>query len=176
MFHVCTFQIDSIEDVNIQIKTIRRTIRQLKRFNQFFIHMENEFPNLIECRNFKYFNAESFLNDLYTLPWIEIDNKENVDKMWECWKSLFVQVLDKHAPLKTKRVRKRGSVSWINRDVRPKLFERDFLKRKAIKTNEQSDWNKYKSSRNSANIALRQAKREYYKTKFQNPKTNPKHA
>ena len=96
--------------------------------------------------------------------------------MWECWKSLFVQVLDKHAPLKTKRVRKRGTVPWINKDVRTKLFERDFLKRKAIKTNEQSDWNKYKSSRNSANIALRQAKREYYTTKFQNPKTNPKHA
>ena len=69
--------------------------------------MQNEFPNLKECRNFKYFNAESFLNDLYTLHWIEIDNKENVDKMWECWKSLCVQVLDKQAPLKTKRVRKR---------------------------------------------------------------------
>ena len=82
--------------------------------------------------------------------WTEIDKKENVDKMWECWKSLFVQVLDKHAPLKTKRVRKRGTVPWINKDVRTKLFERDFLKRKAIKTNEQSDWNKYKSSRNSA--------------------------
>ena len=66
--------------------------------------------NLIEYRNFKYFNAESFLNDLCILPWIEIDKKENVDKMWECWKSLFVQVLDKHAPLKTKRVRKRGIV------------------------------------------------------------------
>ena len=96
--------------------------------------------------------------------------------MWECWKSLFVQVLNIHAPLKTKRVTKRGKVPWINKDVRTKLFERDFLKRKAIKTNEQSDWNKYKSSRNTANIALRQAKREYYSTKFQNPKTNPKHA
>ena len=122
--------------------------------------------NLIEYRNFKYFNAESFLNDLYILPWIEIDKKENVDKMWECWKSLFVQVLDKQAPLKTKRVRKRGSVPWINKDARTNLFERDFLKRKAIKTNKQSYWNKYKSSRNSANIALHQTKREYYTTKL----------
>ena len=130
----------------------------------------------VEYRNFKNFNAESFLSDLYILPWTEIDNKENVDAMWECWKSLFVQVLDKHAPLKTRRVRKRGSVPWINKDVRKKLFERDFLKRKAIKTNDESDWNKYKSSRNSANFALRQAKREYYITKFQNPKTNPRHA
>ena len=66
----------------------------------------------VEYRNFKNFNAESFLNDLYILPWTEIDSKENVDAMWECWKSLFVQVLDKHhAPLKTRRVRERGVVS-----------------------------------------------------------------
>ena len=39
--------------------------------------------NLIEYRNFKHFNAESFLNDLYILPGTEIDNKENVDRMWE---------------------------------------------------------------------------------------------
>ena len=126
-------------------------------------------------RSFKHFNAESFHHDLYILPWSELDDKQNIDEMWECWKSLFVQVLDKHAPLKTKRVRKRGSVPWINKEVRTKLFERDFLKRKAIKTNEKSDWNKCKRSRNAANIALRQAKREYYTIKFQNPNTDPKH-
>ncbi len=132
--------------------------------------------NLIEYRNFKNFSPENFLSDLYIMPWCEIDDKQNIDEMWQCWKSLFVQVLDKHAPLKTKRVRKRGSAPWINRVVRSKLFERDSLKRKAIKTNEKSDWNKYKSSRNAANIALRQAKREYYATKFQNPQINPKQA
>ena len=56
------------------------------------------------------------------------------------------------------------------------LFERHFLKHKTIKTNDESDWNKCKSSRNSANVALRQVKREYYVTKFQNPKTNPIYA
>ena len=94
--------------------------------------------------------------------------------MWECWKSLFIQVLDKHALLKTKRVRKKGSVPWINKDIKSKLFERNFLKRKAIKTNEASDWNRYKSSRNTCNIALRHEKREYYATKFLNHKNNPK--
>ena len=34
----------------------------------------------------------------------------------------------------------------------------------------------YRSSRNAANIALRNAKKEYYATKFLNSKTNPKHA
>ena len=97
--------------------------------------------------------------------------------MWECWKSLFIQVLEQQAPLKTKRVRKKDSVPWINKDIKAKLFERDFLKCKAIKTNEASDWNRYKSSRNACNIiALRHAKKEYYATKFLNHKNNPKHA
>ena len=48
------------------------------------------------------------------------------------------------------------------------LFRRDFLKRKAIKTKEENDWKLYKSSRNAANIAMRNAKKEYYATKFAN--------
>ena len=56
------------------------------------------------------------------------------------------------------------------------MFQRDHFKRVAIKTNNENDWKLYKSSRNAANIALRNAKREYYATKFLNNKTNPKHA
>jgi hypothetical protein len=56
------------------------------------------------------------------------------------------------------------------------LFQRDHFKRVAIKTNNENDWKLYKSSRNAANIALRNAKRECYATKFLNNKTNPKHA
>ena len=56
------------------------------------------------------------------------------------------------------------------------MFQRDHFKRVAIKTNNENDWKLYKSSRNAANIALRNAKREYYATKYLNNKTNPKHA
>ena len=58
--------------------------------------------NSVEFRNFRKFNVESFLSDLYMLPWVELDCKQNVDEMWECWKTLFLQVLDKHAPKRLK--------------------------------------------------------------------------
>jgi hypothetical protein len=40
------------------------------------------------------------------LPWAELDSiyKQNGDEMWECWKALFVQVLDKHAPIRSNRI------------------------------------------------------------------------
>ena len=56
------------------------------------------------------------------------------------------------------------------------MFQRDHFKRKAIKTKNENDWKLYKSFRNATNIALRNAKREYYAAKFLNNKTNPKHA
>ena len=132
--------------------------------------------NLVEFRNFRKFNVECFLNDLYMLPWVELDSKQNVDQMWESWKTLFLKVLDKHAPKRSKRIRKKGNVPWFNRTVKNKLFQRDRFKRVAIKTNNENDWKLYRSSRNAANIALRNAKKEYYATKFLNSKTNPKHA
>ena len=132
--------------------------------------------NSVKFRNFRKFNDESFLSDLYMLPWVELDCKQNVDEMWECWKTLFLQVLDKHAPKRLKRLRKKGNVPWFNKSVKNKLFQRDHFKRVAIKTNNENDWKLYKSSRNAANIALRNAKREYYATKFLNNKTNPKYA
>ena len=95
------------------------------------------------------------LNDLYLLA--QLDSKQNVvDEMWECWKALFVKMpqLDK------KRIKKKGSVPWVNKEIKTKLFKRDFLKRKAIKINDENYWKLYKSSRNAANIALRSAKAE----------------
>ena len=87
-------------------------------------------------------------------------------------------VLDKHVPKKVKRVSKRekANIPWVNADVKAKLFKRDFLERKAIKTNKEEDWLLFKSSRNASNIALRHSKKEYYAKKFINNKQNPKKA
>lgn len=115
--------------------------------------------NSVEFRKFRKFNVESFLSDLYMLPWVELDCKQNVDEMWECWKILFLRVLDKHAPKRSKRLRKKGNVPWFNKTVKNKLFQRDHFKRVAVKTNNENDWKLYRSSRNAANIALRNAKR-----------------
>ena len=79
--------------------------------------------------------------------------------MWKLWKTYFWGVHDKHAPKKVKKLRKKTNIPWVNADVKEKLFKRDFLKRKAIKTNKEEDWLLFKSFRNAANIALRHNKR-----------------
>ena len=39
----------------------------------------------IEYRNFKSFNAENFVNDLYILPWTD-KRRVNVDSMWALYR------------------------------------------------------------------------------------------
>ena len=56
------------------------------------------------------------------------------------------------------------------------IFERDKLKCKAVVTNSQAAWDEYKSTRNKINIALRQAKADYFRAKISNQKNNPKEA
>ena len=47
---------------------------------------------------------------------------------------------DKHAPKRSKRIRKKGNVPWFSKTVKHKLFERDHFKRKAIKINNENNW------------------------------------
>ena len=131
--------------------------------------------NKVEVRNMKRFNEERFNEDLLSQPWEQIVLKSDTDSMWACWKELFLDVLDKHAPIQ--HIRKRTfNVPWLTADIKKLIFERDRKKRKAMVTKHSADWDVYKTSRNRVNIALRHAKAEYYRTKIAHQKNNPKEA
>ena len=90
----------------------------------------------IEILNFKHFNCNSFHDDLYNQPWAwdYIDQESNIDRKWSLWKSLFLEVFDKHAPLKLKRIRTKHNIPWINQNTKNLIRERDRLKRIAMIT------------------------------------------
>ena len=66
----------------------------------------------VEVRNMKRFNHNSFREDLLAQPWEQIVLESNTDSMWALWKKLFLEVLDKHAPVQRIRKRKSG-VPWL---------------------------------------------------------------
>ena len=89
--------------------------------------MQNQLQNhraMLSSEISKNFKISNFLNDLYGVPWGEIRNKSDVDGMWGIWKTLFVDVLNKHAPIQSKRIRKRGNIPWLNSEVKARLFKR----------------------------------------------------
>ncbi len=67
----------------------------------------------VEIRNLKYFNAESFQADLRGQEWELLDSNLCVDEMWNTWKTLFLNILDRHAPIREKRVKSKPNVAWL---------------------------------------------------------------
>ena len=59
----------------------------------------------ISYRNFKHFDADSFQNDISLQDWNYIKTLGDPNQMWHAWKTIFNNVVDRHAPLRTKRVR-----------------------------------------------------------------------
>ena len=90
-------------------------------------------------------------------------------------KKLFLEVVDKHAPLKHKKIRTK-KIPWIASPIKEFINTRDKLKRKAIITNLECDWENYKRIRNRVNIELKNAKKEYYSTRIADDGNNPKKA
>ena len=112
---------------------------------------------LREVRDFKNFSENDFIDDISQLPWDMSYQFENPNICWQVWKSLFLEVLDRHAPLRHKRVR--GiSVPWITPKIKQLMRNRDFHKKQAIKHDSQLHWERYKVERNKVNIEMHNSK------------------
>ena len=84
-----------------------------------------------------------------------------------------MSVIDKHAPLKKKRIGKRKS-PWITSHVVQKIRERDYLKRQFDITRDDEIWLQYKKARNETNNIIRQAKHNYFITNIEAARKDPR--
>ena len=65
----------------------------------------------IETRQVKHFDSNKFLRDLNQTQWANVDLYFGPKDMWqESWKELFLSCVNKHAPLKLKRVHYKSEV------------------------------------------------------------------
>ena len=56
---------------------------------------------------------------------------DDANAMWEIWKNVFLEVLDKHAPLQQKKIRSK-KVPWITSDIKKLMNTRASLNEKAF--------------------------------------------
>ena len=115
----------------------------------------------IEMRQFKNFQKDKFLNDLEQMPWRKVSSHSDPNDMWQEWKNLFVSCMDKHVPLKSKRIRNKRS-PWITSELLQRMRRRDVLKKKAISSNDHAMWQQFKRARNQVNNATKLAKKRYF--------------
>ena len=138
------------------------------------ITIHKNVENISEIRNMKNFNGQNFLNDLLQQPWENIYFfADNPNGMWDIWKELFLEILDKHAPLQKKKIKSK-STPWITSNIKNMINTRDKLKRKAIIIKLKTDWENCKRMRNNTSLQIRQAKKEYYSNKITCERQDPK--
>ena len=127
----------------------------------------------ITYRSFRKFNSSSFKEDLSQLPWETLADYSDPNLMWAKWKELFLTVANKHAPIKSGRVRNKNS-PWINSEIRKLIIDRDCLKKQAIKTSNRDDWIKFKKVKNKTNRIIKETKANYYKSNIDSTSGNPR--
>ena len=89
-------------------------------------------PKIIKVRKFQKFDSESFLKDLASLNLNEIKNiTADPNHMWLLWKKMFLDLLDKHAPI-TEIKLKGNNLPYITMEMRRLIRTRDHLKKKRI--------------------------------------------
>ena len=57
----------------------------------------------------------------------------NVDQLWHDFKSAFVSVADRHAPIIQRRVRGTDNCPWLNKEIKSVMRKRNFFHSKARK-------------------------------------------
>ena len=116
-------------------------------------------PRVIDTRNCKRFNRDTFIEDLNKVPWSLINSFAAVEDSWDSFKQLFGEVADSHAP--RIRVRVRGQkVPWLTREVKQLMNERDQFHNLALRTNNVHHWSSYKRLRNVVTLKLRKENKD----------------
>ena len=128
-------------------------------------HFRSFVHKTAEVRQLKNFNEDEFLRDLRMNEWNRVSILNNPNEMWNSWKHLLMSVVDKHTPLKTKRIRNNRS-PWITNELVGEIHKRDFLKKKATSTNDPLIWKEFKDARNRVNNSIMKAKRKYFSEKL----------
>ena len=121
----------------------------------------------IQYRTFKTFDENAFLCDLSSAPWHQIEAFDNINDILAAWYSLFIAVIDKHAPIRTHRIKHDIQADWLTSEILDKIKHRDKMK----KCGRHDD---YKILCNEVSTQIQNSKQASYKSKIETGKDNPK--
>ena len=137
-------------------KIAKSSVVYLAISDQVLIYMtykakyERSGARIIKTRPMKNVHKSGYLRDLQQKEWCDIETLNDPNDMWSMWKDMLMQSIDKHAPLKSKRVGNKKAI-WITDNMRREMHKRDFLKKKAMLDRKLSTWTPYRRSRTQAN-------------------------
>ena len=105
----------------------------------------------ITTRQLKNFDQADFINDLLQVDWKGIvSNGDDINLIVEQWTTMFSLILEKHAPLRNRRVSEKFS-PWLTKDLKQMSATRDRLKKQAVRSKSKILMEAYRQIRNKVN-------------------------
>ena len=115
--------------------------------------------------------AGNFVSDLHSAPWETVDTSFTVEEAWASLNNTIINIADKHAPTRIKRVRA-NTLPWITDEIRALIIQRNFHHKKAQKSGSNNEWQVYRSFRNLVTSRIRRTKKHYYSNLIEVNKTD----
>ena len=119
----------------------------------------------IYYRCFKKFKEEKFLADLTIAPFDNIYGTSDPSILLDLWIDIFINIIDRHAPIKCKRIKRSIIPPWITPLILHEMKIRDKLK-------SQNNHGAYKQQRNKVKSMQRSAKKLFINDLIRN-KSDP---
>ena len=112
-------------------------------------------PNYITTRSYNKYDPDLFAIDLASNRdrLVSIFRMDNVDEKLTIFNEIFLNTLDKHAPVKTIKVRGK-SCPFITSEIKASMIKRDQLHSLFRKTRDHYDWLNFREARNFTKTAL----------------------
>ena len=127
----------------------------------------------INYRCYKHYNPNNFKHDLENVDWSFMDSVSDLNDTVITWCNKFSEIVDKHAPIKTRRVKCTSKSPWITPELTELMRERDYHQKHAHKTNSEYHWQQFRELRNQVNSQIKLAKSKYYQDSVNANKDNP---
>ena len=91
-------------------------------------------PKTVLIRHYKNYDVNKFNNDLREIFSLPLDPAilNDPNALWNDFKTKFLSVADKHAPIRQRRVRSEYK-PWLTNEIKQMSYHRDYLKKKSIK-------------------------------------------
>uniref|UniRef100_A0A8C6NRV0 Reverse transcriptase domain-containing protein n=1 Tax=Nothobranchius furzeri TaxID=105023 RepID=A0A8C6NRV0_NOTFU len=128
---------------------------------------------MIRLRDLHTFNTDQYLQELHSLNWNRLFLIPDVNDAWAFFHSQFMQVLDKHAPWVSVKI-KGSHLPWISHDLIALFKKRDKAWKVAKLSNLHEHWTVYRKLRNFCTTQTRNAKANFYKNALHKDINNPK--
>ena len=121
----------------------------------------------------KSYDKGVFVDKLSSLDWTKVSNDENVNDSWKTFHEMFLEILDRVAPVKNVRLKQRTE-QWFTGDILRSISVRDKAWKQYRKQKTSENFTEYKRLRNKTDALIKNAKKDFVKNKIEENKSCPK--